>query len=161
VTNDNNATDLGFDEDRSRFAAYLAGTVHEAWARCLPIWSARKRVNDRPRAIRLTRYLPSFETLLGHNFAERFADDYAFLLDRLQSGSEFESLCAFEILDFLAQHLSETQSPLPEQLRSCALRLPEQVRREVAADWIYRAHDLGTVGKLLSFEHNGQEPPDA
>jgi hypothetical protein len=105
--------------------------------------------------------LPSFETLLGRNFAERFADDYPFLLDRLQSGSEFESLCAFEILDFLAQHLCESQSPLPERLRSCALPLPEQVRREVAADWIYRDHGLDTIGKLLSFEHNGQEPPDA
>lgn len=146
------------DEDE-RSSRYLAGSVAEAWARCLPLWSGRGRVNDFPRAIRFTRYTASFETMLGHRFAERFADDYPFLLGFVRSGSEFEALCAFELLDFLAQHLWETSSPLPEPLRDCPLPLPEVVRCEAAADRIYRDHGLDTVGKLLSFEANGQEPP--
>jgi hypothetical protein len=161
LATDDEAADLNSDEDQARFAPYLAGTVQEAWARCLPLWSDRGRVNDFPRAIRFTRYSPSFETLLGRSFAERFADDYPFLLERVRSDSEFETLCAFEILDFLSQHLWETQSDLPDCLRNCALPLPEQIRREVAADRIYRDHGLDTIGKLLSFEHNGQAPDGA
>jgi hypothetical protein len=161
VTTDDETTDRDPDEEAARFAPYLGGTVQEAWARCLPVWSDRGRVNDLPRAIRFTRYSPSIETLLGRRFAERFVDDYPFLLDRVRSDSVFESLCAFEVLDFLAQHLGETQSPLPDRLRDCNLPLPERVRREVAADWIYREHDLNTIGKLLRFEHNGQAWPDA
>jgi hypothetical protein len=49
-------------------------------------------------------------------FAERFADDYPFLLDRFAHGSALESACAFDLLDFLAQHLYETCAPLPEGL---------------------------------------------
>lgn len=79
----------------------------------------------------------------------------------MQTGSALEAICAFDLLDFVAQHLSETRSPLPDPLRTCTLPLPDQIRDEVAADWIYRDHGLDTIGKLLSFEHNGQEPPAA
>jgi hypothetical protein len=147
------------DED-APYAAYLAGAIDASWTRCLPVWTDRGRVNDLPRGIRFTRYLPSFETLLGRHFVERFADESWFLLDRFQHGSKLERDCAFDLLDFLAQHLDETSRPLPDQLRTCDLPLPSHIRGEVAADWIYRDHGLDTIGKLLCFEHNGQRLPD-
>jgi len=134
------------EEDRARFAPNLAGTVQESWARCLPVWSERGRVNDFPRAIRRTRYLPSFETLLGRQFVERFAREYAFLLERVQSASEFEALCAFDLLDFLVQDLDEAK-PLPDCLRQSALPLPEQVRQEVEEPYYL----LGTQGLSKRF----------
>ena len=145
----------GYEDDNEFFRSYLAGAVQEAWARCLPIWLERGRVNDLPRGVRRTRYLPSFETILGRRFVERFPHEHGFLLGRLQSSSEFEALCAFDLLDLLAQ-----QSDLmPVWLSRCELPLPEQVAREVAADWIYRDHGLDTIGKLLSFDHHDQPPP--
>jgi hypothetical protein len=140
------------------FEAYLAGSIAESWSRCLPLWAVAGRVSDFPRGIRFTRYTPSFETLLGRAFVEKFADDYAFLLDRFVQGSVLETACAFDLLDFLAGHLYQTSSPLPHSLRSCALPLPGQVQREVDGDWIYSPYGLDTVGKLLAFEHNGQHP---
>lgn len=142
--------------DLAPYAPYLRGIVAEAWDRCLPVWSAQGRVTDKPRGVRFTRYLPSFETTLGRCFVERFADDYAFLLDRFAHGSPVESVCAFDLLDFLAQHLYETGAPLPDALRTCASPLPPHIRDEVAADWIYCDHGLDTAGKLLEFEYRGQ-----
>lgn len=146
-------------DDRERAGPYLAGTVQEAWARCLPLWSGPGRVNDFPRGIRRPRYLPSFATILGRLFVERFAHEGGFLLDRLEHGSAFESLCAFDLLDFLGQE-ADPNEPLPDWLGRCALPLPAPVRDEVEADWIHQDRGLDTVGKLLSFDHEDEEPPD-
>jgi len=141
-----------YESDESRFAPYLADTVQESWARCLPIWLERGRVNDWPREFRFPRYLPSFGTVLGRCFVERFADGYEFLMDRLATSSGAEALCAFDLLDFLARHLYRMDEVLPERLRHCDLPLPQQIRGEVAMERWYRGHDLDTVGKLLSFD---------
>ncbi len=141
-------------------APYLVGTVEEAWARCLPLWAPRGRVNDFPRAIRYTRYLPSFETILGRHFVDRFADEAAFLLERLRSGPEAEALHAFDLLDFLADHLAEEMRPLPDSLRHCDLPLPARVRREVAAESSYPDHGIETIGQLLSFDYDQRHSPD-
>jgi hypothetical protein len=140
------------DEDGARFTPYLAETVEESWARCLPVWSKRGRVDDFPRGYRAPLYLPSFETLLGRYFVARFALEYEFLLDRIVSGSETEQFCAFDLLDFLARQLYANNGSLPDRLSRCALPLPQQIERETAADSRYRDHDVGTIGKLLSFD---------
>ena len=144
------------DEDGARFAPYLAGPVEEAWALCLPLWRKRGRVNDFPRGYHAPRYLPSFETLLGRCFVARFADDYEFLLDRIVSISETEQLCAFDLLDFLARQLYANNASLPDRLSQCALPLPQQIERETAADSRYRDRDVGTIGKLLSFDYSDE-----
>lgn len=108
----------------------------------------------------MPRYWPSFETRLGRLFVEKFAADYQFLLDRFQYGSAVESVCALDLLDFLARHCWETRSALPDALRQCDLPLPSHLRNELAADWIYRDRGLDTVGKRLEFESNGQEASD-
>jgi hypothetical protein len=138
-----------------RFEPYLAGSVSEAWARCLPVWASRGRVTDCPRGLRRTHYIPNFETMLGGRFVEKFSGEQAFLLDRFEHGSALESACAFDLLDGLAQHLCAIDAPLPEALRTCALPLPQRILEEIAGDWIYRNQGLDTVGKLLEFEHSG------
>jgi len=75
--------------------------------------------------------------------------------------AEFEGLrsrrgdvhfCAFDLLDFLARQLYANNGSLPDRLSRCALPLPQQIERETAADSRYRDHDVGTIGKLLSFD---------
>jgi hypothetical protein len=151
-----------FDTDLrpERLEPYLAGTVSEAWARCLAVWASRGRVTDCPRGLRRTHYLPNFETVLGLRFVEKFSAEHAFLLDRFEHGSSFESACAFDLLDFLAKHLHAICGPLPEALRTCTLPLPAGILEEIDADWIYRDQGLDTVGKLLEFEHNGAPTKD-
>jgi hypothetical protein len=116
----------------------------------------RGRVNDLPRGFHAPLYLPSFGTLLGQYFVERFTDEYDFLLDRLESGSEVEQLCAFDLLDFLARHFYRTDAAIPDVIRQCAIPLPEQVRREVAAERYYGNQEVDTIGKLLSFDYRDE-----
>lgn len=140
------------DENLARFAPYLAETVEESWARCLPIWMERGRVNDLPRGRRVPYHLPSFGMLLGRQFVAHFADNYEFLVERMMSGSESEQLCAFDLLDFLALQLYSNGEPLPEQLRECVVPLPPVILPEIAMEARYRDHDVSTIGKLLSFD---------
>ena len=102
------------DDHASRFAPFLADTVQESWALCLPIWLEYGRVNDFPRGFRFPRYLPSFGTALGRCFVERFPDEYEFLLDRLATSAAPEALCAFDLLDFLVRHLYGMDEALPD-----------------------------------------------
>ena len=52
--------------------ALLAGTIIDAWGRCLPLWRTRGRVEDLPRNVRKFMYRASQETLLGRAFAAAF-----------------------------------------------------------------------------------------
>lgn len=156
------------EEEFTKLERQLPLNVRDAWEYCVPIWlnsswadeswASGGRVNDMPPGLRRVRYTPSMETTLGWLFVQRFAADYAFLLERPANGNAPERLCAFDLLVFLARDLYSYCDPLPSELKDSTLPMPAPAIADIEHDWIYKDLRGRTLGHLLSFEHNGQSP---
>jgi hypothetical protein len=133
------------------FPPYLAGTVEEAWARCLPVWREHGRIEDKPRGVRRPGYMPWAGKFLAKEFVGKFRDDYPFIVSLLSSPDPFIEIAAVELLDFLCVNFDDGQ--IPDTLLNLKHRLPETIKREVESDCIYRGKGIETVGDLLRCEY--------
>lgn len=131
------------------FGRLLAGTVGEAWSRCLLIWRARGRIEDLPRNLHVGRYRVSAEKRLGRAFAEAFADDWPFVASQLSSTDQVEVACAHDALKYMI----ERWEPVPEAVWAIPVPIPEWVRQELAdCPNRYAGFTGRTLGELLRFE---------
>ncbi len=129
---------------------YLAGTIDEAWNRCLPIWRDRGRIEDYPRDVRRPSYTPWWGKSLAYKFASKFRDDYRFLIAVLDSDDDFQRMAAVDMLHYLCYEFVE--DPIPSELLSLHHPLPELIKSEVSGDRYARGKEIETVGDLLSFD---------
>jgi hypothetical protein len=130
------------------FDRLLAGAVGEAWARCLPVWRARGRIEDLPRHVTFPRYRVSSEKWLGRAFAETFLADWQFVAGRLSSPDPVEGVCAHDMLKLMI----ERWELVPLGVWAISAPLPEWVCRELAAVPSYASFRGHTLGELIRFE---------
>ncbi len=135
--------------EESDFDRLLAGTVAEAWARCLPVWRSRGRIEDKPRNLHIFHYRVSQEKWLGRAFAEVFLADWPFVAGKLSSQDPVEAACAHDAL----KYMEGEGGPLSEQLWDITAPIPDWVRAEVA-DCPHRYAEFRgtTLGELFRFE---------
>lgn len=139
------------------FLPYLSGRVEEAWARCLPVWRERGRIEDYPRGTRRPRYLKWWGKCLAEEFAGKFRDDHEFLVRQLSSADPFIEITAVELLDYVCENFEP--GGLPGALLSLKHPLPRTIKEEVEGDWIYRGQTIETVGDLLRCDHAVADMP--
>ncbi len=131
------------------FESLLAGTVAEAWERCLPIWRSLGRIEDTPRGVHRAMYRPSAQTLLGSAFATRFHDQSAFIISKLDSKDPVEVACAHDLLVDLTRWESNCKA-----IWAVTRPIMNWVRRELALDPVcYKKFRGTTLGELFRYEH--------
>lgn len=132
---------------------FLAGDVRAAWARCLRVWKPLGRVNDFPKGQRRPKYTPMFGTSLGWDFAERYRDDYAFVLDRLGSEDSLEVSCAFDILEFMVDSRTpgDWGDTVPPRLLELTAPIPARFLEELRSDRLYDDFEGRTLGEYFRY----------
>lgn len=140
-------------ESGSKIDDLLSGTVEEAWLQCLDVWKNVGRIEDLPRAIRRPHYLPGRAKLLGLRFAERFYGDFRYIIAELIEGDSFVSLCAFEILDFMAPLILQEFPEALATLGTITVPIPEPVATEIRSDHLYAEFKGSMIGEFLIFEY--------
>ena len=132
------------------YDALIAGTVSDAWARCLPLWRSRGRVEDLPRNVRRMMYWVSEEKLLGRAFAARFRVQYAFVVGKLSGPDPVEAACAHDLL----KYIFETWEDGPDPAEAVTVPVPAWVREELGGEF-YESFRGSTLGDLFRFERDG------
>jgi hypothetical protein len=140
---------VGEAVDEAEFDRLLAGTVAEAWQRCLPVWRVRGRVEDLPRNLHVGRCRVSPEKWLGRAFAESFLEDWKFVAGRLSESDPVEAACAHDVL----RYMIECWHPVPGEVWAIATPLPEWVQLELAdCPKRYAGFEGRTLGELFRYE---------
>ncbi len=127
----------------------LTGNIEHDWKNCLTIWVKNGRIEDFPRNERRPKYIPGLEKILGNDFAQKYKRDYQFLISRLNSGNEFEVLCAFECLEYMCWEYGVGN--VPSDILSIGNKLPVQIAQEVLHDPDASDFKGSTIGEL--FKH--------
>lgn len=130
----------------------LSGTVEEVWARCLPHWRPRGRVEDYPRNAHYFSYTVSPEKWLGRGFAQTFPDEIAFLVAKLRSADPTEAASAHDILFYIfVEGGCADPATLPDPIATIPVPIPDWVRAEIEYGK-YESFSGGTIGELFAFE---------
>jgi hypothetical protein len=136
---------IDFDVDR-----VLSQAVSDAWDQCLLIWRKRGRVEDLPRNVCVPRYRVTPEKWLGRAFAERFLDQFSFVIHKLTSSDRIEAACAHDVLNYMIPRWEI----VPEAVWTIASPLPDWIRQELAdCPNRYETFQGQTIGDLFRFEY--------
>jgi hypothetical protein len=139
--------------DYDDFDRLLAGTVNEAWERCLPYWRERGRIEDLPRNLHVGRYQVTLEKWLGRSFAMKFQPDWQFVAGKLTSPDPVVSACAHDAIKYMIQWW-DADLPAPAHLWTISTPLPEWVQQEIAdCPNRYGSFHGSTLGELFRFEY--------
>src|SRR5689334_2318471 len=105
--------ELWYQEIIAGCAPWLEGAIHDAWARCLPIWREHGRIEDNRFVTRIHRphYEPWWGKYLAQEFTRRFRDDYRFIVALLSSDDEFVRASAVDLLKYLCANFGD--QPIP------------------------------------------------
>ena len=135
----------------------VAGTVDQAWHRCLPEWKALGRVRDKSLCMQVPKYWPSFASVLGRCFIERFRDDSRFLIALLDAFpiSSTEYLCVTDLLDFMLDEHAYDSPEIRDQLFALRGPLPPVVQFECQHARHYKDH-ADSIGQFLKRDFSHQ-----
>lgn len=133
------------------FDRLLAGSVGEAWERCLPLWRRRGRIEDLPRNRHVGIYRVSPEKWLGRAFAEAFLADWPFVVGELSSTDPVAVACAHDALEYMIRFWE----PVPDAVWAISASIPDWVRRELDdCPYRYNTFTGRTLGELFRFEYD-------
>jgi hypothetical protein len=131
------------------FDRLLAGSVSEAWVRCLPMWRERGRIEDLPRNVHVGSYRVSPEKWLGRAFGWAFLADWPFVAGKLSSPDPFEAACAHDAL----KYMMERWEVVPVGVWAISAPILTWVRQEMAdCPNRYAAFSGRTLGELFRYE---------
>jgi len=125
---------------------YFTNNVAESWCRCYPVWQAAGRVEDKPHGVRYPRYTPSLGKRLGQEFADRFRDDWLFLVPKLTDGDPVVRVCAFDLLEQIACEFDCDVGGLPDAIREINAAIPEPALSDIRSEWHFEDFTGTTVG---------------
>jgi hypothetical protein len=127
----------------------ISNSVEFTWDKCFPTWHEFGRVQSLSPCKRVTRYSPSYATVIGLEFAAVYRDKYAFIiniLDKMPFNS-YEYLCAYDLLEMIAVEFWRIDQLVPEQIFDINLPVPPVIKEEVGGKEQYLS--LETVGQFL------------
>lgn len=126
----------------------LSGKFEEDWRRGLAFWKSSGRVEDLPRSVRVPKYFPSEGKSYGQTLAARYMYNYQGLVEELKKQDEFESLCAFEILELICWEYGI--GCVPDELLQLSVPIPPKIQGEIPDDPEVNEFSGRTCGEYFS-----------
>jgi len=118
----------------------------------LPIWKSAGRIEDLTRNIRKPMYAPSDAKIAAVEFAEKFREDYQFILNVLRSNDDELSLIAFDIIHYMSADFS-AEGEVPSEILNCETLLPPAIISEIDGLREYQNFSGTTIGEFIYYEH--------
>lgn len=98
-----------------------------------------------PHGIRKPRHSSNFAKVLGRCFAEKFSNEYSFVVEKLKNEDEVIKLIAFDLLEMIAWELDY----IPKDLAIISLPIPQRAKEEINSTWHFEDYKENKVGSFL------------
>jgi hypothetical protein len=127
----------------------LHDLVEVSWQNCFPVWLEFGRVRDLSHGYRVPYYFPAYAKYLGDQFVEIHYEDYAYLINLLKAMpiNSYEYLCAYDLLEMIADKFYEIGESVPEEIYAIDLPIPPVVCCEKG--WDNRFCGLESIGRFI------------
>lgn len=129
---------------------YFYYNIEKSWDKCLKVWRKNGRIEDLPRNLRVPKYRPAFGKMLGLEFAARFKDQYSYVISKLHSNDNVESLCAFECLEYICWEFGYGNVPI--DIFDILIPLPEKIIEEIHGDADAPNFNGSKIGEFLRYK---------
>lgn len=126
----------------------LTGKFEDDWALGLELWKILGRVEDLPRDVRVPKYSPSEGKIFGQKLALKYKANFKQLIEKLGSIDNCETLCAFEILEYICWEYGPGH--VPEELLALSCQIPVKILEELPYDPEFENFSGSTCGTLFN-----------